>query len=259
MAGPRLLATLDVLPHIGAAAVRSACLPYGVAVIDRSCPEVANQGEDDAPGDGEDRAVANRGPQQQSPQRVDDGREGLVLGEPAHPDRHRVRADKRTAGERKQQLEDEGEDIRSRRRFAYHAEHHSHPGDREGKQHDQAERCDPGDETCGGPETYKQRYPGDEGDSDHCADQAADDLPGQHRGAGDRHGAETGDDAFAHVHADVYRSRRTPAAHSHEDNRGCDVVDVGTTMRRAAKASAQRRAEHVDEQQHHDDRRQQAT
>src|SRR2546421_12959003 len=71
---------------IGAAAARSAYLPNGVAVIYRSCPEVANQGEDDAPGDGEDRAVADRSSQQQPAQRVDDRREGLVLGEPAYSD-----------------------------------------------------------------------------------------------------------------------------------------------------------------------------
>src|SRR5260221_9654631 len=98
MAGPRLLATLDVLPHIGAAAVRSACLPYGVAVVYRSPPQVADQGEAGAPGDGEDGTIANRGPQQQSPQRVDNGREGRELGEPPPPNRHQVRPDKRTAG-----------------------------------------------------------------------------------------------------------------------------------------------------------------
>ncbi len=74
-----------VQPLHGATAERSACLPDGIAVVDRSCPEVADQAEADAPGDGEDRAVADRGPQQQPPHCVDDGREGLVLGEPAHP------------------------------------------------------------------------------------------------------------------------------------------------------------------------------
>jgi hypothetical protein len=73
--------------------VRSASLPWGVAVIDRSCPQVANQGKDDAPGNSEDRAVTHRGHKPQSPQGVDDRREGLVLGEPAYPNRHRVRAD----------------------------------------------------------------------------------------------------------------------------------------------------------------------
>jgi hypothetical protein len=85
MAGPRLLATLDVQLPIGAAAARSAYLPYGIAVVDRSRPQVADQGEASAPGDGEDGTVADRRAQQQSPHRVDDGREGLVLGEPAYP------------------------------------------------------------------------------------------------------------------------------------------------------------------------------
>jgi hypothetical protein len=74
-----------VQPLIGAAAVRSASLPYGVAVVDRSRPQVSDQGEANAPGDGKDGTVTDRGPQQQPPQRVDDGREGLVLGKPAHP------------------------------------------------------------------------------------------------------------------------------------------------------------------------------
>lgn len=95
-----LLVTLDVQPLIGAAAGRSAYLPYGVAVVYRLRPEVPDQGEASAPGDGQYDAVSDRRAYQQPPQRVDNGREGLVLGEPAHPDRHRVRANKRTAGER---------------------------------------------------------------------------------------------------------------------------------------------------------------
>ncbi len=66
----------------------SAYLLDGITVVDRSCPQVPEQGEEAAPGDGEDRAVADRGPQQQPPQRVDDRREGLVLGEPAYPGWH---------------------------------------------------------------------------------------------------------------------------------------------------------------------------
>ena len=85
MAGPRLLATLDVQPLIGAAAGRSASLPYGVAVVYRPRPQVSKQGEASAPGNGEDGAVAGRRAQQQPPHRVDDGREGLVLGKPAYP------------------------------------------------------------------------------------------------------------------------------------------------------------------------------
>jgi len=236
--------------------VRSASLPYGVAVVYRSRPQVSDQGEASAPGDSEDRTVSDRRAQQQPPQRVDDRREGLVGGEPAYPGWHRVRADKRTAGEWQQQLKDEGEAIRSGRRFAHQAEHHPHPRECEGEQRDDAERLDPGDGTRRGPEAHEQRHPDDETDGDHRPDQASENLSGQHRGAGDRHGAEAGDDTFAHVHAEVDRGRRTPTAHSHEDNRGRGVVDIGTAMRHAAKASAQRPAEHVDEQHQRDDRRQ---
>jgi hypothetical protein len=124
---------LDVQPLIGAAAVRSASLPYRIAVVDRSRPQVSDQGEASAPGDGEDGTVADRRSQQQPAQRVDDGREGLVLGEPAYSDCHRVRADKGATGERQNELEDEGETIGSRRRFAYHTEHHPHPCECEGE------------------------------------------------------------------------------------------------------------------------------
>ena len=76
---------LSVVTLIGAAAARSAYLPYGVAVIYRSRPEVSDQGEANAPGNGEDGAISDWCAYQQPPQRVNDGREGLVLGEPAHP------------------------------------------------------------------------------------------------------------------------------------------------------------------------------
>jgi hypothetical protein len=51
-----------VQPLIGATAVRFACLPYGITVVYRSRPQVSDQGEANAPGDGEDRAVADRSP-----------------------------------------------------------------------------------------------------------------------------------------------------------------------------------------------------
>src|SRR5260221_1433014 len=80
-----LLKSILEPPHIGAAAVRSASLPYGVAVVYRSRPQVSDQGEEAAPGDGEGGTVSDRRAQQQPPQHVDDGREWLILGEPAHP------------------------------------------------------------------------------------------------------------------------------------------------------------------------------
>ena len=64
------------------------CLPDGVAIVYRTRAQVAEQGKANAPGDGEDSAVANRRPQQQPPQRVNNGREGLVPGEPAYRLRH---------------------------------------------------------------------------------------------------------------------------------------------------------------------------
>src|SRR5260370_2167295 len=82
-----LLKSILEPPHIGAAAVRSASLPYGVAVVDRSRPQVSDQGEEAAPGDGADGAVADRRAQHQPPPRVDDGGEGPVLSEPAPPER----------------------------------------------------------------------------------------------------------------------------------------------------------------------------
>src|SRR5690242_7195604 len=63
---------------------------HRVVIVDRARPEVAGQGEDDTPGDGEDRAGgADRSSQEQAAQGVYDGREGLVLGEPAYTGRHR--------------------------------------------------------------------------------------------------------------------------------------------------------------------------
>src|SRR5260370_2234509 len=58
-----LLKSILEPPHIGAAAVRSASLPYGVAVVDRSRPQVSDQGEASAPGDGEDGTVSDRSAQ----------------------------------------------------------------------------------------------------------------------------------------------------------------------------------------------------
>src|SRR6266545_4254374 len=58
--------------------LRLGCRGPGVAVEGRASPQVADQGDDGAPGDGEDRAAADGGAQQQAPQRLDDRRERLV-------------------------------------------------------------------------------------------------------------------------------------------------------------------------------------
>ena len=63
--------------------VLPAYLLDGITVVNRLCPEGANQDQANAPGDGEDRALAaDWHPKQQPPQRVDDRREGPKLREP---------------------------------------------------------------------------------------------------------------------------------------------------------------------------------
>jgi hypothetical protein len=63
-----------------------------------------------APGDRDLRAVADRRAEQQSARRLDDRREGLVLGEPAHAGGHRVGGDEGAA--------DEGQELDQQRRVA---------------------------------------------------------------------------------------------------------------------------------------------
>jgi hypothetical protein len=70
----------------------------------RPRPEVPGQCDADTPGECDDGAVADRCTHQQSPQRVDDRREGLVLSEPADPAGHRVQGDERTADEWQEEL-----------------------------------------------------------------------------------------------------------------------------------------------------------
>ena len=57
-------------------------------------------------------------------------------------------------------------------------------------------------EPGGGPEADEQRDADDDREAEHRLDQAAEDVSGQHRDAGDGHGAEPGDDALGHVHGD---------------------------------------------------------
>ena len=53
----------------------------------------------------------------------------------------------------------------------------------------------------------------DDGDAEHALDHAAEHVPGQHRGAGDGHGPEPGDDALGHVHRDRDRRALRRAGH----------------------------------------------
>src|SRR5215211_379357 len=65
-------------------------------------PEVAEHGETQAPDDREPPVVADVAAEQQPPQRLDGGRERLVLGDRLEPARHRVDRDE-GAGEERQE------------------------------------------------------------------------------------------------------------------------------------------------------------
>ena len=77
-------------------------------------------------------------------------------------------------------MEDESETIGPRRRATYQAKDHPQPREREGKEHNQAECREPGEGAGRGAEAYEQGDPDDENDAHQRADQAADDLSGQH-------------------------------------------------------------------------------
>ena len=80
----------------------------------------------------------------------------------------------------------------------------------------------------------------------HRLDQAADDMTGEHRRAGDRHGAEPGDDALGHVHGDGDRRAWTAAATVNHDDPRHDIVrrtppDRPTGHRARRRGSRRRR------------------
>ncbi len=216
-------------------------------IVGRTCPQIADEGEKAAPGDREGGTGADRRAEQQSPHRVDDRGEGLVLGKPADPSRHRVRIDQRAAG-KCQELVDERETIRARRRLAYQTEHYRHPREGEGKQCDETERREPGAGIRSGPEAHEQRDPDDQSDTDHCSDQAAEDLARQYRCAEDRQGAKASNDAFIHIRTEVQRGRSPPTSHGEDEDSGYEVVDVGATVRHQALTGTNRAAEYVGEQ-----------
>src|SRR5215467_13873697 len=60
----------------------------GGPVVQGPGPEEPGQCDAGAPGNGDDGVVPDGGAEQQAPQGLDDGRERLVLGEPAHAGRH---------------------------------------------------------------------------------------------------------------------------------------------------------------------------
>ncbi|MCW2912897.1 MAG: AfsR/SARP family transcriptional regulator [Actinomycetia bacterium] len=239
-------------------AVVPACAsnPYGssprsrLAVEQLRGPEVCEHGDGEAPGDGDDPVVANRGAHQQPPDRLDDRGEGLVFGEDPDPGRHGVGGDERAAYER-QQREGQYQVARPFGALAQGAECDGQPGHREGEQCDEPQCGDPVHEVGGGPESDQHGDTDDEHDADHGLDHAAEDVPDQYRGSGDGHGAEPGDDAFGQVGADGHRRGHGGRGHGHQNDAGGEVVDV---VGAGADTGAQGATEDVDEQQQEDDR-----
>ncbi len=83
-------------------------------------------------------------------------------------------------------------------------------------------------------------------------------MPGEHRAARDRHGAEPGDDALGHVHRDRYRGPERGRGNGHDQDSGRDVVEVGAAAMGQARGpcepGAELAAEDVDEEQQEDQR-----
>src|SRR6266511_593637 len=207
----------------GAAGARA--LMCRIAVEQCLRPEVSGQCDAGAPGEGDHRVVSDRGAHQQSPQRLDDRGEGLVFGEPAQPGRHGVGGDEPAAEER-QEHQGRGKAARALDALGHHAERDRQPDECEAEHREDTDRRDPLDQAGGGPEADQQRDTDDDRRAEHRLDQAADDVAGQHRDAGDGHGAEPGDDAFGHVHGDRDRRPGEGCGQGHKEDSGSDVVGV---------------------------------
>jgi sugar diacid utilization regulator len=216
-------------------------------------PQVGQQRDTRAPGGGDDRVVPDRGARQQAPQGLDDGREGLVLGERAQPGGHRLGGDEAAAQEG-QHHQERGQ-VAGRLRIAGdQAEYHRQPRDREGDHGDGAEDAQPGQRARGRPEAERQRDTKDNGAAEQGMDHAPQDVPGQHRGAGDGHGAEPGDDALGHVGGHRHRRGRRAAGQAQQDDPRRHVGQVGTPAAgRMAEPGPERAAEDVDEDEQEDD------
>ena len=171
---------------------------------------VAAEADDGAPGDGEHAAVADRGAQEQPAERLHDRRERLVLGEPAQAGRHRVGGDEPAAEERQQEQEHR-QVARGLDALADHAERDRQPRQRE-RGHGAAGRAPRASRAAPavGAKPDEQRDADHDGQAEHRLDEAPEDVARQHRGAGDGHRAEAGDDALGHVHGD--RDRRALGA-----------------------------------------------
>ena len=153
------------------------------------------------------------GAQQQSAHGLDERGERLVLGEPAQPGRHRVGGDEPAAEER-QEHQGHGRGCwRSRRSWPTRPSATDSQVSAKVISARTPTAASHSTGVGGGPEPDEQRDADDDGQAQHGLDHAADDVSGQHRGAGDGHGAEPGDDALGHVHGDRDRRPGGPGGH----------------------------------------------
>ena len=226
-----------------------------LAVVEASRPQVADDRDPDAPGDGDQAARADRCSQQLATQRFDHRRDRLVLGEPGEGPGHRVGRDEAAAQE-EQQDQDHGGVAGGLDAVGGHAKRDREPGDRQRGEGQQAGGRDPIDRSGRRAEPDHDGDHHHDGDGKPRLDDAAQDVAGEDRDTGDVHRPEPGDDALVHVHGDRDGRALGGADHGHEQDPWDHVRDVrGATTGHLAEAGAERAAEHVHEQQQQHDRK----
>ena len=211
-------------------------------------PQVPDEGDPGAPGESGGRVAARRGAVEQSTQRFDDRREGLILRELPNTLAHLVGRHDRAAHEGQQDQRHDGEAC-GFRSFRSHSQRDREPGGRESCRRDDADRAEPIEEGRRRPEPQRERHPDDGRNGYRAAQHGGHDVTGQDGTAGDVHDLEPVDDALRHVGAHGYRSGRQPVADGQQDQTWCCVVDV-------VPADIECVAEHVHEDQHDHDRHQ---
>ena len=124
---------------------------------------------------------------------------------------------------------------------------------REGEQGQDPDRGEPVEWPGAGVEPEAERDADEDADGGQGLDQAAEDVSGEDRAAGDGHRAEAIDDAVGHVHRYGERGAVGGRGDGDEQEAGDDVDEVGVPSRAcAAETGAELAAEDIDEerQQH---------
>src|SRR6266705_2656792 len=149
-------------------------------------PQVPDQGDPGAPGEGGGRVAARRGAGEQSTQRFDNRREGLVLRELPDTLPHLVGRHDRAAQERQQKQRHDGEAC-GFRSFRGHSQRDREPGGRESCRHDDADRAEPFEGSRGRPEPQGEGHSDDDRNGYRTAQHGGRDVAVQDGTAGDVH------------------------------------------------------------------------